>query len=62
MAVGAACSRGPRDTDGNVGADVSGRVAIGNEDVEAASSVVAVRCVGEEGIKASILRSLRHGK
>jgi len=25
VAVGAACSRGPRDTDGNVGADVPGR-------------------------------------
>ena len=48
MAAGAACSRRPRHTGGSVGADVFGRVAIRDEDVEAPASAMVVRCVGEE--------------
>ena len=47
VAVGAACSRGSRHTDGSVGADVPRGIAIGYEDLEAAASVVVVRRVGE---------------
>jgi len=41
-----------RYTDGSVGADVPGRIAIGDEDVEAAARELAVRCVGEERVQA----------
>jgi len=52
VAACAARSRRPRHTDGTVGADVPGRVAIGDEDVEAAACAVVVRRVGEERLQA----------
>ena len=39
-------------TYGGAGADVPGCIAIRYEDVEAAASIVAVRCVGEERLQA----------
>ena len=54
----AACSRRPRHTDGVAGADVPRRVAIGDEDLEAAACVLVVRRVGEERLQA--LNGARH--
>ena len=42
VAAGAACSRRSRHTDASVGADVLGRVTVGDEDVEAAASELVV--------------------
>ena len=48
MAAGATCARRSRHTDGSVGADVPGCIAIRYEDVEVTASEVVVRRVGEE--------------
>ena len=61
VASGAACSRRPRYTDGGAGADVSGRIAIGHEDVEATASALVVRRVGEERLQALGRRRIGYG-
>ena len=52
MATGAACARRSRDSDGGAGADVSGRVTVRYEDVEASARALVVRCVGEKRLSA----------